>query len=470
MTIGEKIYKYRKQAGLSQEELADKMNVSRQSVSLWETDQTTPSVDKLVMLAEIFSVSMDELCGTSEKINAQPSIQEKPTCLVSVTTKYTVDLFKHVYKIASKKFNLIIFILIVLLTLISIDVITSDNDNLELILPIFLIILLASLFIRNKLQIKRRITELQSNPNIVANIMFFRDYFNLETTSDKANSNWSVPYSDVKKVINDEKYILIYFGNTFVPVEKNQSDINYDFILKLLNVSGGNTKIPQSGKVKKLLNVMFVLSLLSIFIAMAIVVICIESSPLPDFPSVMLEYIWTLLLVIPLPLSSAILGIIFSKKKYRCKKNIIAGFIMSALLLIYGSIGFAFKDMNIHDFGYVNELEQTIDIDLPNSGYISREKNRLDYIKNFAMIKFDDADEIFEIVSADKRFVTDTDFMPLNFIDYFHTTYTSDNDYFMLYDVTFNKVNTVSPYVEHRYIFIAYNVEKNVMLVIDFVK
>ena len=45
MTIGEKIQKYRKDLGLSQEELGQKLIVSRQTLSLWEKDQTVPTID-----------------------------------------------------------------------------------------------------------------------------------------------------------------------------------------------------------------------------------------------------------------------------------------------------------------------------------------------------------------------------------------------------------------------------------------
>lgn len=61
MTIGEKIASLRQRAGLSQEVLAEKMDVSRQSVSKWEMDQALPQIDKVLMLCELFNVSSDEL-------------------------------------------------------------------------------------------------------------------------------------------------------------------------------------------------------------------------------------------------------------------------------------------------------------------------------------------------------------------------------------------------------------------------
>lgn len=60
-SLGEKLYRLRKQAGYSQEELAYKVDVTRQTVSLWESNSLIPKADKLKMLCEIFNVSSDYL-------------------------------------------------------------------------------------------------------------------------------------------------------------------------------------------------------------------------------------------------------------------------------------------------------------------------------------------------------------------------------------------------------------------------
>ena len=67
MTVGQRIQEHRKKNGLSQEELGQKLCLSRQTVSLWEKDQTLPSVDNLLLLRDIFGISVDELLG-EEKI------------------------------------------------------------------------------------------------------------------------------------------------------------------------------------------------------------------------------------------------------------------------------------------------------------------------------------------------------------------------------------------------------------------
>lgn len=61
MKFNEKLIELRKATGLSQEELGNKLNVARQTVSKWELGETTPEMDKLVKLSEIFNVTLDEL-------------------------------------------------------------------------------------------------------------------------------------------------------------------------------------------------------------------------------------------------------------------------------------------------------------------------------------------------------------------------------------------------------------------------
>lgn len=61
MTLSEKIYKLRTEQNLSQGDLADRLEVSRQSVSKWETGTSVPDLDKLIKLSEVFHITLDEL-------------------------------------------------------------------------------------------------------------------------------------------------------------------------------------------------------------------------------------------------------------------------------------------------------------------------------------------------------------------------------------------------------------------------
>lgn len=63
MTLGVNIIFYRKQREITQEQLAEIMQVSRQSVSKWENNEAVPELQKLIKLADVLEVGLDELCG-----------------------------------------------------------------------------------------------------------------------------------------------------------------------------------------------------------------------------------------------------------------------------------------------------------------------------------------------------------------------------------------------------------------------
>ncbi len=65
------ILELRTKSGLSQEELAEKINVTRQAVSRWETGETTPNTDTLKLLSKLFDVSINTLLGAPRKLICQ---------------------------------------------------------------------------------------------------------------------------------------------------------------------------------------------------------------------------------------------------------------------------------------------------------------------------------------------------------------------------------------------------------------
>ena len=84
MTVGKNILELRKTRGISQEELANLLLISRQTVSQWENDQTVPSIDNLLRLKEIFGVSVDELMQvkteTKENLNVNKINESRNEC------------------------------------------------------------------------------------------------------------------------------------------------------------------------------------------------------------------------------------------------------------------------------------------------------------------------------------------------------------------------------------------------------
>lgn len=133
MKLNEKIYEYRKLNRWSQEELADKLEVSRQTISKWEVGKNIPELEKLIKLAELFEISVDELVKDNIDIVYK---QNSNNCLNDENTEENLDkeektnskiLKKITEKLVGKKgtvkkiikFALVIIFIIVLYNYIS---------------------------------------------------------------------------------------------------------------------------------------------------------------------------------------------------------------------------------------------------------------------------------------------------------------------------------------------------------------
>ena len=119
MEFNNKLYELRKQKGFSQEELANRLNVSRQTISKWEVGESTPDMENLVAISELFEISLDELV-----LNKVP--EEVDTSAQVVKSEFYSDIKENVLteenrKKAKKglKIAAIVFGIIVLIDLIS---------------------------------------------------------------------------------------------------------------------------------------------------------------------------------------------------------------------------------------------------------------------------------------------------------------------------------------------------------------
>jgi len=92
LKFNEKLIKLRKASGLSQEELGDKLNVARQTISKWELGETTPEMDKLGELSNLFEISIDELV----KDNAIPN-----TIIKEIDQRKVESLYKDSQNVKS---------------------------------------------------------------------------------------------------------------------------------------------------------------------------------------------------------------------------------------------------------------------------------------------------------------------------------------------------------------------------------
>ena len=88
MIFADKLMDLRKKNGWSQEELAEKLNVSRQAVSKWESAQSVPDMNRIIQLSELFGVSTDYLLK-DEMEQAEVSPETAPDSLIR-TIRWTI--------------------------------------------------------------------------------------------------------------------------------------------------------------------------------------------------------------------------------------------------------------------------------------------------------------------------------------------------------------------------------------------
>lgn len=96
--IANRLLQYRKSSGLSQEELADKIGVSRQAVSKWERAEASPDTDNLIILAKVYGVSLDELLSGKGEPEANTNSADEENTAPDDDTTYVKDervSFKH---------------------------------------------------------------------------------------------------------------------------------------------------------------------------------------------------------------------------------------------------------------------------------------------------------------------------------------------------------------------------------------
>lgn len=117
MEFNNKLYQLRKQKGLSQEELANRLNVSRQTVSKWEVGDSTPDMEKLIAISNLFEISLDELVMDKEPT----SVKECATKSEIITELKEKVLTSDNKKKAKRGLKIIavIFAVIVLVDIIS---------------------------------------------------------------------------------------------------------------------------------------------------------------------------------------------------------------------------------------------------------------------------------------------------------------------------------------------------------------
>ena len=145
--LSEKLYKLRKNSGLSQEQLAEQLNVSRQAISKWESGTAVPESEKLITISNYFGVSVDFLLKDDEGDKAKvtdSTIEEKPKmiagiiiCIAGILSMVIWGLLSIFSPKASDQIS-------------DSSMITIDGNGIFLILCVVAIVVGASLLLKSK--------------------------------------------------------------------------------------------------------------------------------------------------------------------------------------------------------------------------------------------------------------------------------------------------------------------------------
>ena len=386
MTVGEKIQQRRKEKGWSQEDLAEQVGVSRQSISLWEKDQTTPSLENMKILCRLFQISMDELLGQTPT----PQPTQPPPSPALVTTHWSPEfqtralrMLYHKYLSVTLGFAVALMVLGILFAVFGWAVGEDVEANLVGFLSYAVIFLV--LWLLRWIQIQRAVKRhTVLYPNHVTTVEFYPGYIHIQSRSDRSSScnDWS--YQSLKSARSDGEIMVLQGPESMIAFRLADLQGDAPWILSALKANAKKYSAPNwllpnrlplkhplslrlKGKRyylwKNILLVLFVASLGCLLFAMPLCALLSRLGGLPEFT----RYLWGFYLLLPIPMASILLGCWGIRQGIPAKKNVIAGAIMAGLLVIYGSIGFLSGGDHSWDPAYYTQAQSTAKLELPEA-------------------------------------------------------------------------------------------------------
>lgn len=481
MTAGEKINFYRKKLGLSQEELGQKLLVSRQTISLWEKGQTVPTIDNLIRLKEIFGVSVDEILGVQDDIANEKETENKdePDLHVPNETycfKYSKKDIDFINRHTTNK-PILQLIIILAIAVLGVFLIPNDNGGLTIGSALTLGILIASiLFLIFMLYtgLKNSKVSKQEVMNSLYKYNVYNDYFTVTIEGEKSTLNSKFRFDDIDQFMNVGDYLLIVIKGRYYVLRKHSLAPKSVFIwLANGNLNKKTIDYTKGVDIQKIvLVILFVATLFSLFIATGIGALLSVGS----YGVIPNNMFWSFIAPLPIPLASLILGIIYKRKGYKCKKNIVAGIIFTILLCIYGAISYTAEDVYDHSDTPIIKTEEKLEIDIPEHKQINTQDwttfnqsiNR-GYIHYTSDVYFEDS----QVIEFEKEIQDNTMWLsviPNNLIGIMSPlSETSKGEYCLVYNTITKELNTLpKENGTYRFLYVRYNPESNIMRIEEY--
>lgn len=472
MTVGEKIQFYRKKIGLSQEALGQKLLVSRQTVSLWEMDKTLPTIDNLLRLKEIFSVSIDDILSESEPQERKDDERKENKPAETYIFQYEKSDFQELFK--KVRFPLIKRAMIFILTCLVIFVFFAAANISDLMIGLLLGYFLIGIISHIKFYCSYIKTWKSSEIRILQSTYsyeIFDGYFVLNISRNKEiTRTLKFDFEDIEKIQSFGSYLILEIANQSYIIKKEALVPDSIFFTFRKNTQKNQEMQPVKDKLKIISILLLILSITTLWFSLIGVSILSEINH-KDMP----ENMWVFFLFLPIPISSIIFGFYLKGKGYKYKANIIAGLIMVALLCIYGSFTFMFADTYSHSDEPILNAEKILNIDIPIHSQITTQKytNGISYPRGSVYSTSDIYFKSTAVTDFEKslpnhpKWITS---IPSNLVGI--TSYLCEitkSDYYIIYNVTTGECNKL-PSQSGTYVFIniLYNAESNTMKLVEY--
>ena len=462
MNYGHKIAELRKMKGWSQDELAFKLNVTAVTVKQWENDEIQPEMDELVDIANAFGVSLSDL---SKPTSAPVPSTAQNDYTITASTTFNNKLYARLALVSIAR-PLVLWMIISAVCFYFLANILQSGYHLGYIaIPLAGIAVVSAILIRVVvIVVKRDRKDKREKPNKTVHYAFHRDYADVDVLTDNENRHFVLTYNQMKvtNYLKDKRYLYIVADKKLYIIDRStcretESQIVDKFFPKRFFVE-------LNPKIDMMLKAMFALSILSIFFALFAIAAATGDS---TTEALSLENMWIMYTFIPIPAVSAILGIVFRRKNYRCTKNIVAGVIVTFILSIFGSFPQLMTQTITSDYSYVTDLSDETGIYLPEEGSVVVYYDYPADGEVYASIKMsDDAEKVFmQTIMTNSYWKNSTNFIPSNLMPDLAFVETKDYDYFIVYN---KRTKSYNKFSAGTTVLLAYDEETNTIKVYEY--
>lgn len=451
--------------------LADQLCISRQTVSLWETDQTLPTIDNLLRIKEIFGVSVEELIDNSISIGevSQNEVESIPP-EETVTFKYTAEDMEKInnamtYIVMKRP---VLAVILAAITLASVVVFEAPKVIIGFVIALlfFSVVMAIRVYVSN-IRAWKSVGEFFDRSQIVYSLK--DDKVQACTTLDgELRSNYVFTDKSIQYVTVTKEHCVVCASNQLYSMRL--SDLSNAPKIEKYFLSHKRKNLPslKDDPVKTVSRLLVIASIASVYLALFLVAILTEANQ-----KSYVDNLWLFYVSLPIPLASIIYGMIKIKEDKRVKKNIVVGLVLSFIICIYGAFPAIFQGVSTDGSSYIQSVEQKVEVDLPNNGeitsYVQYAATDNDYDLRCsvqATLTVDEAAEYLESITADSRYTT---VAPSVLPEFVIVPNLVENDYFLLYNYDTKQYNThPDDGVKYKYYLIMYDQDERTLCIAEF--